>query len=74
MNRVLKLSLVLAAIAGAAVGTMAFLRARQGAANSELLDYDEASTAVSDVVGTASDSVKDVASDLQAAASEVVDS
>ena len=74
MNRALKLSIVGAAIAGAAVGTMAFLRSRKGADKAELLDYDEAASTVSDAVSTATESASDAAADLKAAASEVVDS
>lgn len=74
MNRALKLSIVGAAIAGAAVGTVAFLRSRKGADKAELLDYDGAVDTVSDAVSTATDSASDAAADLKAAASEVVDS
>jgi hypothetical protein len=74
MNRALKLSIVGAAIAGAAVGTVAFLRSRKGGDKAELLDYDEAAGSVSDAVSSVADSASDAAADLKAAASEVVDS
>jgi hypothetical protein len=74
MKRALKLSIIGAAIAGAAVGTVAFLRSRKGAGGPEMLDYDEATKSVGDAVSSATDSASDAAAGLKAAASEAVDS
>jgi hypothetical protein len=67
MNRVVKLTVIGAAIAGAVVGTVAFLRSR-GSHNPELVDYDE----LADAAGDAIDSGKDAASSTFDAAKEAV--
>ncbi len=47
MKRALKITVVGAALAGAAVGTVAFLRSR-GSKDAELVDYDEPTSPLSD--------------------------
>jgi hypothetical protein len=73
MNRALKLSLLGAAIAGLAVGTVAYLRSR-GGDRAELVDFDDLSDHVSDAAGSARESAQETVNDLKVAASEGLDS
>lgn len=69
MNRVVKLTVIGAAIAGAAVGTVAFIRSR-GAHKAELVDYDE----LADAAGEAIESGKGAAAEsVDVAAAAVAD-
>jgi hypothetical protein len=56
MNRIVKLTVIGAAIAGAAVGTVAFLR-RRGSQNPELVDYDELADKAGDAIEAGGDKV-----------------
>jgi len=47
MSKIVKLSIIGAALAGAAVGTIAFLRHRS-ASQAEMLDFDEMAEAIGD--------------------------
>lgn len=54
MNRIVKLTVIGAAIAGAAVGTVAFLRHR-GSQHAEMVDYDDLADAAAEAIGSGAD-------------------